>query len=67
MQSEDLGRFSTNLGFEIWSGDSPQAFTLPVMGVCDHPHISSDYRNVFFRKVRDAHTHTHIHMQRESR
>ena len=24
---------------------------VPIEGTCEHPHISADYRNVFYRKV----------------
>lgn len=45
-----MGKFADVLGFEVVGGD--RNVTLPISGVCDHPHIASDYRNVFYRKVK---------------
>lgn len=53
--SEDIGRFQENLFFEISSPGSPARPTsgsLTVIGICDYPQISSDYRDVYYRKAR---------------
>lgn len=49
LQSEEVGKFGELLGFDVLGGD--RNVSLPVSGICDYPHISSDYRNVFYRKV----------------
>lgn len=53
--SEDIGRFQENLTFEISSPGAPARSTsasLTVSGICDYPQISSDYRDVYYRKAR---------------
>lgn len=45
-----VGRFTESLGFEVLGGE--KLTPLMVSGTCDHPHISSDPRNVFYRKAR---------------
>ncbi len=52
-QSNELGRFTDLLGFEVVGGE--KLVTVPVTGTCDYPHISSDPRNVFFRKASPHH------------
>jgi hypothetical protein len=49
VQSPEVGRFLETLGFDVLGGES--GVSLPLSGVCDYPHISADYRNVFYRKV----------------
>jgi hypothetical protein len=49
-QSPEVGRFSEVLAFDVQGGE--RNVLLPLSGVCDYPHISTDYRNVFYRKVR---------------
>ena len=46
-----MGTFTDQLAFDVKGGDRP--VSLPITGTCDHPHISADYRNVFYRKVRE--------------
>lgn len=45
-----MGKCSSDLGYEVASGE--HLVPLPIEGTCDYPHISSDFRNVFYRKVR---------------
>ena len=44
-----MGKCSSTLGFEVVSGE--RLVAVPIEGTCEHPHISADYRNVFYRKV----------------
>ena len=48
-QSEKVGKCSNVLGFEVVSGERNVA--VPVEGTCEYPRLSTDYRNVFYRKV----------------
>jgi len=59
-----VGKCSSTLGFEVVSGE--RLVAVPIEGTCEHPHISADYRNVFYRKV-GAHTHTHTHISADYR
>lgn len=52
-QSSEVGKFSETLMFEVKGGE--RNVPLLVNGVCDFPQISSDYRNVFYKKVRMMH------------
>ena len=45
-----MGKYTSQLGFEILGGE--RLNTVVITGTCDHPHIASDFRNVFFRKVK---------------
>eukprot|EP00798_Chlamydomonas_sp_ICE-L_P006741 gene6741-3411_t len=49
-QSEDIGKFTDTLGFEVVGGEKNS--TIIVTGTCAFPQISSDFRNVFVNKVK---------------
>jgi len=49
LQSEAVGKCSSTLGFEVVSGE--RLVSVPLEGNCEYPRISTDYRNVFYRKV----------------
>ncbi len=44
------GKFTETLLFDVLGGDPRN--TLVLTGTCDYPHISADYRNVFYKKVK---------------
>ncbi|KXZ49496.1 hypothetical protein GPECTOR_21g722 [Gonium pectorale] len=48
--SADVGKFTETLAFDVLGGE--RLNTLIVTGTCDYPHISTDYRNVFYKKVK---------------
>lgn len=48
--SPDVGKFTETLAFDVLGGE--RLNTLVVTGTCDYPHISTDYRNVFYKKVK---------------
>ena len=49
--SDVVGRFEQELGFEM-VGVHGVTRNIKVRGVCAFPQISSDYRNVFMRKLK---------------
>ncbi|KAG2489301.1 hypothetical protein HYH03_012133 [Edaphochlamys debaryana] len=48
--SADVGKFTETLAFDVLGGE--RLNTLVLTGTCDYPHISADYRNVFYKKVK---------------
>ncbi|PNH08880.1 Hydrocephalus-inducing protein [Tetrabaena socialis] len=48
--SPEVGKFTDTLAFDVLGGE--RLNTLVVTGTCDYPHISTDYRNVFYKKVK---------------
>lgn len=51
-QSEEIGKFAESFLFETMGG-GPDSHPLVIcQGVCAHPQISRDFRNVFYKKVK---------------
>ena len=50
--SSEIGTHDEMLGFEVCGGGGETASALPLRGVCAHPSVSSDYRNVYYRKTK---------------
>eukprot|EP00854_Cymbomonas_tetramitiformis_P000766 gene766-1240_t len=48
--SDQIGKITEMLGFEVLGGEKNAI--LVTRGECAYPQISTDYRNVFYRKVR---------------
>ncbi|EFJ42226.1 hypothetical protein VOLCADRAFT_67248 [Volvox carteri f. nagariensis] len=48
--SPEVGKVTETLAFEVLGGE--RLNTLVLTGTCDYPHISTDYRNVFYKKVK---------------
>ncbi|KAJ9512718.1 hypothetical protein QJQ45_019009 [Haematococcus lacustris] len=49
-QSPEVGTFTETLGFQVLGGE--RLVSVPCTGACDYPHISTDYRTVYYRKVK---------------
>lgn len=51
-RSEEVGRFDAVLGFEVLGAGAGSAASVACRAVCARPQISSDPRNVFYRKAK---------------
>ena len=60
-QSEDVGKFTEMLGFEVVGGEKHKVAVC--QGICAYPQISDDYRNVFYKKVKTRPSSANISRQ----
>ena len=49
-QSPEVGKYNQIAGFDVLGGEKNSSVVLS--GICAHPTISTDYRNVFLRKAK---------------